>query len=256
MQVHANAPWTPRRRCELIGAVHAGRLSIEAAGVLGGVSTRTVYKWLARWRAGDRELADRGSAAHSHPNATPGWLVELIATLRQQRWTTPQLAFHLRMAQSTVTAICRRLGLGRLGPACPPEPANRYCRRHAGELVHLDIKQLGRLGQVGHRIHHDRSRRSRGVGWEYAHVAVDDATRLAYVEVLTALTVVPQTCSSKFPTSGVRDKGGFRDGAWVPVMLLAAMHSSDHEDPHTLDVRSSQHAPSREASPRRRSARS
>lgn len=185
MQVHANAPWTPLRRRELISRVDTGELSVADAAELGGVSERCVHKWLARWRDGDRELADRRSVAHRLPHATPPALVKTIELLRGQRWTTPQLAWALAMPLSTVGAVCRRLGRGRLGPAEAPEPPNRYQRRHPGSLVHLDIKKLGRFEVPGHRATGDRQQgESPGAGWEYLHVAIDDATRLAYAEVL------------------------------------------------------------------------
>ena len=185
MQVHANAPWTPLRRRQLIPRVDAGELSVADAAELGGVSQRCVDKWLARWREGDHELADRASVARRLPHATPPALVAMIELLRGQRWTTPQLSFHLDLPLSTVGAVCRRLGMGRLGPATPPEPPNRYQRRHPGSLLHLDIKKLGRFERPGHRVTGDRQQgKSRGAGWEYLHVAIDDATRLAYAEVL------------------------------------------------------------------------
>ena len=184
MQVHANAPWTPLRRRQLIAQVDAGELAVADAAELAGVSQRCVFKWLARWRAGDERLADRRSIAHRMPHATPDAVVELIELLRGQRWTTPQLSWHLAMPVSTITAICRRLGVGRLGPATPPEPPNRYQRRRPGSLLHLDVKKLGKFHEPGHRVTGERHNRNRHAGWEYLHVAIDDATRLAYAEVL------------------------------------------------------------------------
>lgn len=184
MQVHANAPWTPLRRRQLIPKVDTGQLSVADVAELAGVSERTVFKWLARWRRGDELLADRPSVARSLPHATPPAVVATIEQLRRQRWTVPQIGDALRMPYSTVTAICRRLGLNRLSKLDPVEPPNRYQRRHAGELIHIDIKKLGKIGRPGHRVHGDRTTRVRGIGWEYLHVAVDDATRLAYAEVL------------------------------------------------------------------------
>lgn len=184
MQVHANAPWTPRRRRELVPQIDTGELTVEDVAELAGVSTRCVYRWLARLRAGDLSLEDRSSAPRRRPHAVPADQVALIEQLRRQRWTVPAIAEALKMATSTVTAVCSRLGLNRLSKLDPPPPANRYQRRHAGELVHLDIKKIGRFAQPGHRSHGDRARRSQGSGWEWVHVAVDDATRLAYVEVL------------------------------------------------------------------------
>jgi len=183
MQVHANAPWTPLRRRQLIAQVDAGELSVPEASELAGVSQRCVFTWLARWRAGDDRLEDRRSVAHRLPHATPDELVKTIELLRKQRWTTPQLSWHLAMPVSTVGAVCRRLGMGRLGPATPPEPPNRYQRRHPGSLLHLDVKKLGRFHEPGHRATGRRHQRNRHAGWEYLHIAIDDATRLAYAEV-------------------------------------------------------------------------
>lgn len=184
MRVHANAPWTPRRRRELIGAVDDRVLTVAEAAELGGVSERTVYRWLARWREGDRLLEDRSSAPHRCPHALPRERVELIERLRRQRWTVPEIAAALSMPASTVTSVCARIGLNRLSRLDPPEPPNRYQRRHPGELIHVDIKKLGRFTTPGHRVLGRRHERNRGVGWEHVHVAIDDCTRLAYAEVL------------------------------------------------------------------------
>ena len=184
MRVHANAPWTPRRRRQLISQVASGGLSVEDAAELGGVSTRTVFKWLARWRAGDRLLDDRPSTPLRVPHALPRHRVELIERLRRQRWTVPEIAAALSMPTSTVTAACSRLGLNRLSKIDPAEPPNRYERRHPGELIHIDIKKLGKFQVPGHRMRPRGDHRNRGIGWEHVHVAIDDATRLAYVEIL------------------------------------------------------------------------
>src|SRR5690606_13971304 len=126
MQVHANAPWTPLRRRQLIPKVDTGQLSVADVAELAGVSERTVFKWLARWRRGDELLADRPSVARSLPHATPPAVVASIEQQRRQRWTVPQIGDALRMPYSTVTAICRRLGLNRLSKLDPVEPPNRH----------------------------------------------------------------------------------------------------------------------------------
>src|SRR6476659_11129635 len=110
--------------------------------------------------------------------------VLVIAALLRLRMTAAEIAETLSMPLSTVSAVLARIGLGRLSRLEPPEPANRYERKRPGELLHVDVKKLGRIGRPGHRVNGDRRTRSRGVGWEYVHVCVDDATRLAYVEVL------------------------------------------------------------------------
>jgi transposase InsO family protein len=161
-----------------------------------GVSERTCSKWVARYRAeGAAGLVDRSSAPRSIPHRTPDELVEVIVLLRRLRMTGAEIAFCLAMALSTVSAVLLRVGLGKLSRLDPPEPPNRYQRRRAGELLHIDVKKLGRIrGGAGHRVTGKRrgnptktnaaGQRERQVGWEYVHVCVDDATRLAYVEVL------------------------------------------------------------------------
>jgi transposase InsO family protein len=158
------------------------------------VSERTCGKWVARYRAeGEAGLLDRSSAPRSIPHRTSDELVAVIVSLRRLRMTGAEIAFCLAMALSTVSAVLLRVGLGKLSRLEPPEPPNRYERRHPGELLHVDVKKLGRIpaGRAGHRVHGQRRlQRSprkdgkRTVGWEYVHVCVDDATRLAYVEVL------------------------------------------------------------------------
>jgi transposase InsO family protein len=130
-------------------------------------------------------MLDRSSAPHRRPTRTPSKVEAQIQRLRRLRWTSTKIAATLNMAVSTVCAVLVRLGLNRLWKLGPPEPPNRYCRRHAGELVHIDVKKLGRFHRPGHRVRgRGPGRRSPGAGWDAVHVCVDDATRLAYVEVL------------------------------------------------------------------------
>jgi transposase InsO family protein len=163
--------------------------SVTEAAQAAGVSGRTCSKWLARHRAeGQLGLVDRPSIPRRVPHRTPEDRVELIASLRRLRMTGAEIAFCLGMALSTVSAVLRRIGLGKLSRLDPPEPPNRYERRHPGELLHVDVKKLGRIERgAGHRVTGNRGpgQRARGAGWEYVHVCVDDCTRLAYVEVLT-----------------------------------------------------------------------
>ncbi|MEK6273669.1 MAG: IS481 family transposase, partial [Actinomycetota bacterium] len=151
-------------------------------------------KWVVRYRSeGEAGLLDRSSAPRSVPHRTPEELVEAIVALRRLRMTGAEIALCLALALSTVSAVLLRVGLGKLSRLEPPEPPNRYERRRAGELIHVDVKKLGRIRGAGHRVtgHRASQRRTRvngrriGVaGWEFVHVCVDDATRLAYVEVL------------------------------------------------------------------------
>jgi transposase InsO family protein len=159
--------------------------TLAAAAGAAGVSVRTVSKWLRRYRdEGEQGLLDRCSAPGSVPSRTAEARVAVIAGLRRLRMTAAEIAETLDMPVSTVSGILTRIGLGKLWRLEPLEPANRYEKQRPGELVHVDVKKLGRIGQPGHRVHGDRHRRSRGIGWEYVHVAIDDATRLVYVEVL------------------------------------------------------------------------
>lgn len=129
-------------------------------------------------------MADRSSAPYRVPGRTGPEVEEMIERLRRLRWTSTRIAAELGLPTSTVGAVLARLGLNRLSRLDPPEPANRYWRRHPGELVHIDVKRLARFRTPGHRVTGRGFRRSVGAGWEYCHVAVNDTTRLAYVEVL------------------------------------------------------------------------
>jgi transposase InsO family protein len=150
-----------------------------------GVSVRTGYKWWQRFREqGLAGLADRSSRPHEIPNQTAPERRELVLRLRRCRLTAREIAAKLRMPRSTVSAVLKRNCVGRLRDLQPPEPALRYEHSAAGELLHLDVKKLGRIRGIGHRITGDRRHRARGAGWEYVHVAIDDYSRLAYVEVL------------------------------------------------------------------------
>jgi transposase InsO family protein len=217
VKTHANARLTAHGRLLLCERVTREQWSVGAAAAAAGVSPRTAWKWLARLRReGPAGLADRSSAPHAVPRRTPVARVAVIERLRRLRMTGTQIAMRLHMARSTVTAVLARLGLQRLSRLAPPEPPNRYERRHPGELLHVDVKKLGRIGRPGHRVNGDRRTRSRGVGWEYVHVCVDDATRLAYVEVLvdeTASTAVGflRRAVAFFAEHGVQVQGVLTD---------------------------------------------
>ena len=192
MKLHGNARTCPNSRRLLVERVLEQGWSVTAAAAAAGVSERTVYRWLGRWRAeGDRGLLDRSSRPHRSPARLPQRKVTAIRSLRRLRMTAAQIAEILSLALSTVSAVLKRIGLGKRSRLTPPEPPNRYERKRPGELVHLDIKKLGRILAVGHRIYSSRKsqkkvgpKRLGGAGWEFVHVAVDDATRLAYAEVL------------------------------------------------------------------------
>jgi len=185
MKLHGNARTCPKSRRLLVDRLEGGWSLTEAAEAA-GVSERTAAKWLSRWRAeGEAGLQDRSSAPHRIPSRTPEPRVEAIAALRRLRMTGPEIAELLGMASSTVSAVLDRIGLGKLSRLEPPEPPNRYERKRAGELIHIDVKKLVRIEKgAGHRVTGKRTRQAKGAGWERVHVCVDDATRLAYVEVL------------------------------------------------------------------------
>ena len=184
MNLHGNARLTPASRELLCRRVRDDGWTVAEAAFAAGVSERTAYRWLARFAAGE-PMTDRSSVPHSIPNRTPVRREAVIERLRRARMTASAIAAKLGMAVSTVCAVLARLGLNRLSKLEPVEPPNRYARRHAGELIHVDIKTLGRFNKPGKRaLGLGPGRRSAGAGWEAVHVAVDDATRLAYVEVL------------------------------------------------------------------------
>jgi transposase len=182
MKLHGNARTCPKNRRLLVDRLE-GEWSLTEAAEAAGVSERTAAKWLSRWRAeGEVGLQDRSSAPHTVPSRTPEARVEAIAALRRLRMTGPEIAELLGMASSTVSAVLDRIGLGKLSRLEPPEPPNRYERKRAGELIHIDVKKLVRIEKgAGHRVTGKRTRQAKGAGWERVHVCVDDATRLAYV---------------------------------------------------------------------------
>jgi transposase InsO family protein len=185
MKLHGNARTCPHGRLLMVRRVEEEGWTLAQAAEAAGVSVRTVSKWLRRYRAeGEDGLLDGSSAPRSIPHRTSEERVQTIAALRRLRMTAAEIAECLRMPLSTVSALLTRIGLGKRSRLEPPEPANRYERRHPGELLHIDVKKLGKIGRPGHRVNGDRRTRSRGIGWEYVHICVDDATRLAYVEVL------------------------------------------------------------------------
>ena len=186
MNVHKNARMTVHGRLLLVTRVREQRWRVVDAALAAGVSQRTAYTWLARYRAGgERALHDRSSAPARCPRRLSGEVTAAIERLRRQRWTGPRIARALGLPVATVGLALRRLGLGRLSALEPKLPEIRYQRRAAGELLHIDSKKLGRIDGIGHRITGDRRRhRARGPGWEYLHVAIDDASRLAYTELL------------------------------------------------------------------------
>jgi transposase InsO family protein len=187
MNIHKNARTTPHSRLLMVRRVRDDRQPAAKVAADFGVSERTVRKWLARWRAGGELALNDRSSAPARQHRLPPERVAAIEALRRQRLTAPVIARRLALPLSTVGCVLRRLGLSRLKRLDPPPPVVRYQRDHPGELVHIDTKKLGKIAGIGHRItgrHPGLVNRHRGVGWEYLHVAVDDASRLAYTEIL------------------------------------------------------------------------
>lgn len=190
LKLHANARTCPHSRRLAVDRVEVQGWTLAAAAEAAGVSVRTISKWRRRYRVeGEQGLLDRCSAPGSVPGRTAEQRVAVIASLRRLRMTGAEIAETLTMPLSTVSGILTRIGLGKLWRLEPAEPANRYEKKRPGELVHIDVKKLGRIGRPGHRVtgrvsaggHYGQAYR---LGWEYVHVCVDDATRLVYVEVL------------------------------------------------------------------------
>lgn len=186
MNSHRNARTTPYSRAVIVER-HAAGEPVAAIAAAFGVSVRTVYKWLARYRCGGHAALDTASSAPHRPSRRIGaWWRDTAARLRRDyRMTAGEIADRLGLARSTVARWLKRMGLGRLSLLEPRPPVIRYQRERPGELIHLDIKSLGRFNKPGHRVTKQRKgNRNRGAGWDCVHVAIDDATRLAYVEVL------------------------------------------------------------------------
>jgi transposase InsO family protein len=197
MKLHANHRTCPSSRRLICCRVLEEGWTLGQAAEAAGCSERTASKWLGRYREGDRELLDHSSRPKRSPSRLSEERVRVIAALRRLRMTAAEIAEILDLPLSSVSLWLKRTGLGKRSRLEPPEPPNRYERRHPGELVHVDIKQLGRIRGAGHRVTGSRASqkqtrhegRRRGVaGWEYVHVMVDDHSRLAYAEVLEDLT--------------------------------------------------------------------
>ena len=236
MDLHANAAlsWSGRR--ELTRRVVEEGWTLRAAAEAAGVSVRCARKWVGRYRDGDRVLADRSSAPRRVANRTPADRVAVIVKLRRLRMTAAEIAETLAMPLSTVSGILTRLGMGRLGRLGLEKP-QRYERSRPGELVHIDVKKLGRIRGVGHRISGSRASqgktringRTTGIaGWEYVHVAVDDYSRLAYVEVLpdekaTTAAAFLRRAISFYRRYGIRVEAILSDNGSAYISLLHAI---------------------------------
>jgi transposase InsO family protein len=187
MNVHKNARLTWHSRAELVRRVLAeGQVPMAVATAM-GVTAKTVGKWVARFVAeGPAGLVDRSSRPHRLHRPTPEASVERIEALRRQRWTGKQIAQETGVSPATVSRVLKRLGLSRIKDLEPAAPIIRYERKAPGEMIHIDIKKLGRFDRVGHRITGDRTGQSnsRGIGWEFVHVCIDDASRIAFSQIM------------------------------------------------------------------------
>ena len=185
MNVHKNARLTPHGRERIVRLVESGQTP-QAVSEAAGVCPRTVRKWVERYRReGLPGLCDRSSRPHRLRKPTPQAIVERVETLRRARRTGQQIAVELGISPATVSRILKRRGLNRIGALEPAAPVRRYERDKPGEMIHIDIKKLGRFNRIGHRITGDRQGcRNAGAGWEFVHVAIDDHSRVAFARVM------------------------------------------------------------------------
>ena len=191
MNIHKNARLTPRRREEMALCVIEGRLTKAQASRAYGVSAKIVARWVERYKAGgSTAMADRSSRPHHSPNAIDQAVIDRIVALRRQRLTGQHIAMQVGVSPATVSRVLNRAGLSRLKDIDPAEPVRRYERSAPGEMIHLDIKKLGRFERPGHRVTGDRTGQSnprsgsaKGYGWEFVHVCVDDHSRLSFTQI-------------------------------------------------------------------------
>jgi transposase InsO family protein len=185
MDIHQNARLTPRGREHMVNMVLSGQTP-KAVSEAVGVCPRTVRKWLERYRAeGTAGLQDRSSRPQQLYRPTPQPVIDRIEALRRQRLTGQAIAAETGVSPATVSRVLKRLGLNKLNALQPTVPVRRYERERPGELIHIDIKKLGKFDQIGHRITGDRTGQSnnRGIGWEFVHVCIDDASRIAFSQI-------------------------------------------------------------------------
>jgi transposase InsO family protein len=191
MNIHKNARLTSHSRAELVRRILIEKQSPMSVATDMGISTNTVRKWVSRYQVeGEAGLFDRSSRPHRLRSPTPPAIVKRIEELRRLRWTGKRIAFDTGVSSATVSRVLQRRGISKMKDLEPAEPVRRYEREHPGELIHIDIKKLARFEKIGHRITSDRGRRSgqhgrtRRAGWEYVHVCIDDASRIAFSQIL------------------------------------------------------------------------
>ena len=232
MNVHKNARTTAHSRAELVRRVLVEHQPPKAVATAFGVDVKTVNKWVARFVAeGPAGLLDRSSRPHKLNRPTPPEKVDQILALRRQRFTGQQIAREVGVSAATVSRVLRAAGLNRMKDLEPAEPVRRYQYEKPGEMIHLDIKKLGRFEKVGHRITGDRTGQSngRGVGWEYVHVCIDDASRIAFSQVMPnekkqSVTAFLKAALAYYATLGVKvtrvmtdNGGGYRSHAFADL---------------------------------------
>ncbi len=250
MNMHKNARLMPQGQLLLVQRVLDQGWPVAAAASAAGLSQRQAYRWLARYRAGGTAaLMDRSSAPRRCPHEVPAARVAEIEHWRRQRLSGPAIARQLAMPVSTVGGRLRRLGLGKLAALEPRPPVVRYQRERPGELLHIDTKKLGRIEAIGHRITGDRRDSRRGAGWEAVHVCIDDASRLAYSEVLpderkTSAVSFLERAVAWFAGQGVTvervmtDNGSaYRQPSLAPRLRRARAASPSHPAVHAADQR-------------------
>ena len=185
MDTHKNARTTPILRAEMVKCVLEEGLTLKRAAARFNVSPKTAAKWVGRFRQeGPAGLRQRSSRPRSSPGCVAAELADQIACLRRLRYTVRRIATAHRLSPATVSRILRRAGLNRLSRLDPPPPVVRYERKHPGDLIHFDIKRLARIVRPGHRVHGDRTQETRGAGYEYLHIAIDDHSRTSFAAIL------------------------------------------------------------------------
>jgi transposase InsO family protein len=228
MNIHTNARLTPRSREALVDIIINRRLTAKAAAAAVAVSERTARKWVARFRSqGRAALCDRSSRPRRSPRQTPPAQVAVVLALRRLRMPAFQIARECALSKATVSRILRRHCLHRLALLDPPLPARRYQRQLPGELIHLDIKKLARIEHPSHQVTGNRRDRVRGAGWEYVHVAIDDASRIAFARIMpdeskrSAVTFL-QSALAYFRSLGIEPKALMSDNGACYLSKLFA----------------------------------
>jgi transposase InsO family protein len=184
MNTHKNARLTFARRLEMVHSVTEQGLSFAAAASAQGVSEPTARKWIGRFLTqGEAGLHDRSSRPHRSPKQTEEREAVTIVELRRRRLTMQNIAKHVGCSGATVSRICARAGLSSLRSLDPVQPVTRYEHEHPGDLLHIDIKKLGRIERIGHRATGDQSKRARGAGWEFLFVGIDDHARIGVTQL-------------------------------------------------------------------------